>query len=250
MEHRLAGMSAVVTGASRGIGAAIAVRLAAEGASVVVNYASSRQGADNVVERITSEGGRAVAAQADLSRPVDVQRLFAEAHSAFGRLDILVNNAGIYELAPLEEVTPEHFHRQFNLNVLGLILASQEAARRFGPGGGSIVNISSSISRLLPPNSAVYSSTKAAVDAITVVLARELGPRRIRVNAINPGMIETEGIRAAGLDEGDMRKWVETTAALGRVGQVDDIAPAVAFLASPEAAYITGEMLHISGGLR
>ena len=250
MNNRLAGTAAVVTGASKGIGAGIALRLAAEGAAVVVNYAASRAGAERVVQQIADGGGRAVAVQADLSRPADVQRLFAEAHSAWGRLDILVNNAGIYEFSPLEELTPEHFHKQFNLNVLGLLLASQEAARRFGPGGGCIVNISSVISRLTPPNSAVYAATKAAVDAVTMVLAKELGPRHIRVNAINPGMIETEGVHAAGLAEGEMRQWVEATSPLHRVGQVEDVAPAVAFLASPDAAYITGELLHVAGGLR
>jgi len=241
---------AIVTGASKGIGASIARHVAAAGAAVVVNYASSKAGAERVVADITREGGRAIAVQADVSNPADITRLFDEATRAFGRLDLLVNNAGVYEFAPLEAVTPEHFHRQFDLNVLAVLLASQEALKHFDPAGGSIVNISSVVSSLTPPNAAVYSGTKAAVDAVTRSLAKELGPRNIRVNAINPGMVETEGWHAAGFAESDIRKQVEAQTPLGRLGQPQDVAPAVVFLASPAAAWITGETLTIAGGLR
>jgi 3-oxoacyl-[acyl-carrier protein] reductase len=252
MSRRLAGKVAVVTGASKGIGAAIARQLAAEGAAVVVNYASSKEGADRVVGEITGQGGKAVAVQADVAKPADIRRLFAEAKKAFGRLDVLVNNAGIYQSAPLEQVTPEHFHKLFDLNVLGLILATQEAARHFGPEGGSVVNISSVVSTYAPANYSVYSATKAAVDTVTRSLAKELGPRKVRVNAINPGMVETEGTTSAGITarEGDFRKQVEAQTPLGRIGQPSDIAPAAVFLASADAAWITGETLYISGGLR
>src|SRR5437867_2679829 len=199
--NRLTGKFAVVTGASKGIGAAIAEQMAAEGASVVVNYASSKAGADAVVRRITQKEGKAVAVQADVSKPEDIGHLFAEAKKAFGKLDILVNNAGIYEFLPLETITPEHFHKQYNLNVLGLLLTTQEAVKHFGPAGGSVVNISSVAATAAPPTASVYSGTKAAVNAITKSLAGELGPRRIRVNAINPGMVETEGFHAAGIAE-------------------------------------------------
>ena len=241
---------AVVTGASKGIGASIAKHLAAEGAAVVVNYSSSKAGADRVVAEITAKGGRAVSAQANVARQADIHKLFAEAKKAFGQIDILVNNAGIYEFAPIEAVTAEHFHKMFDLNVLGLILASQEAIKYFGPEGGSIVNISSVASTLAPPNASVYSATKAAVDAVTRSLAKELGPRKIRVNSINPGMVETEGVHAAGFADSEMRKQTEATTPLGRIGQPDDIAPAVVFLASPESSWITGETLYISGGFR
>ena len=203
--NKLAGKVAVVTGASKGIGASIAKHLAAEGAAVVVNYASSKEGADRVVAEITGQGGKAIAVQANVAKKAEIARLFAEAKKAFGRLDILVNNAGIYEFAPLEGITEEHFHKLFDLNVLGLILASQEAAKHFGSGGGSIVNISSVVSTLAFPNVSVYSATKAAVDAVTRSLAKELGPRNIRVNSINPGMVETEGVHAAGIADSDMR---------------------------------------------
>jgi 3-oxoacyl-[acyl-carrier protein] reductase len=246
LEHTVA----IVTGASKGIGAAIAKQLAAEGAAVVVNYASSREDADRVVAGIGRKGGKAIAVQADVSKPADTRRLFAEAKNAFGRLDILVNNAGVYEFAPLEAITEEQFHKLFNLNVLGLILASQEAVKYFGPAGGSIVNISSIVSTVAPPNTAIYSATKAAVDAVTRSLAKELGPRNIRVNAVNPGIVETEGVHAAGLAESDFRKQAEAQTPLGRIGQPQDIAPAVAFLASGDAAWITGETLLITGGLR
>src|SRR5205823_3259689 len=205
MSQRLKGKVAVVTGASKGIGAAIALHLAAEGAAVVVNYASSKAGADRVVGEINGSGGRAVAVQADVSKPADIRRLFAEAKKAFGTLDVLVNNAGVYEFMPLEAVTPEHFRKQFDLNVLGLILATQEGIKHFGPSGGSVINISSVAARGLAMAS-VYSGTKAAVDAVTRSLAAELGPRQIRVNSINPGMVETEGVHAAGISGSEMQK--------------------------------------------
>jgi 3-oxoacyl-[acyl-carrier protein] reductase len=247
--NRLKGKVAVVTGASKGIGAAIAEHLAAEGASVVVNYASSKAGAEAVVKRITQKEGRALAVQADVSKLEDIRRLFAETKKAYGPLDILVNNAGIYEFAPLESVTAEHFHKQFNLNVLGLLLTTQEAAKHFGPSGGSIINISSVVASGFP-SAAAYSGTKAAVNAITRSLAQELGSRQIRVNAINPGMVETEGLQAAGIAESDMRKQVEAQTPLGRIGQPEDIAPAAVFFASAESAWITGETLYITGGIR
>ncbi|HKB38064.1 MAG TPA: glucose 1-dehydrogenase [Gemmataceae bacterium] len=250
MSQRLEGKVAIVTGASKGIGASIAKHLADEGAAVVVNYASSKQGADRVVAEITGKGGRAIAVQADLSKHADSKRLFAEAKKAFGRLDVLVNNAGIYEFAPLEDVTPEHFHRQFDLNVLGLLLTTQEAVKHFGRGGGSIINISSVVATAAPPNASVYSATKAAVDAVTRSLAKELGPRNIRVNAINPGMVETEGVHAAGLSESEFRKQYEAQTPLGRIGQPRDVAPAAVFLASDDSRWITGETLHIAGGFR
>jgi 3-oxoacyl-[acyl-carrier protein] reductase len=248
--NRLKGKVAVVTGASKGIGAAIAEHMAAEGAAVVVNYASSKAGADAVVKRITQKDGRAVAVQADVSKAEDIQRLFAEAKKAFGKLDILVNNAGIYEFLPLEKITPEHFHRQYNLNVLGLLLTTQEAVKHFGPAGGSIVNISSVAASSAPAMGSVYSGSKAAVNAITRSLAQELGPRKIRVNALNPGMVETEGVHAAGISESDFRKQIEAQTPLGRIGQPGDIAPAAVFLASDESAWTTGETLYISGGNR
>ena len=250
MPQKLAGKVAVVTGASKGIGASIATHLAAEGAAVVVNYSSSKAGAEKVVAEITKQGGKAIAVQADVAKPADIQRLFAETKRAFDKVDILVNNAGIYEFGALESITVEHFHKQFDLNVLGLILASQEAVKHMGSGGGSIVNISSVVASLAPPNTAVYSATKAAVNAVTRSLAQELGPRKIRVNAINPGMIETEGTHTAGITDSDFRKATEAQTPLGRIGQPQDIAPAVVFLASDDSAWTTGETLYISGGLR
>lgn len=250
MAQRLAGKVAVVTGASKGIGASIAKHLAEAGAAVVVNYASSKEGAQRVVAEITGKGGRAIAVGADVAKPADIQRLFAEAKQAFGGLDILVNNAGIYEFAPLEAVTAAHFHKQFDLNVLGLLLTTQEAVKHFGRDGGSIINMSSVVSTSAPPNTSVYSATKAAVDAVTRSLAKELGPRHIRVNAINAGLIETEGLHAAGLSSGDFRKQLEAQTPLGRIGQPQDIAPVAVFLASDDSAWITGETLYTSGGLR
>jgi 3-oxoacyl-[acyl-carrier protein] reductase len=247
---KLEGKVAVVTGASKGIGASIAKHLAAEGAAVVVNYSSSKDGADRVVAEIVGKGGKAVAVRANLAAEADIRRLFSEAKKAFGKVDILVNNAGIYEFAPLEEVTAEHFHKMFDLNVLGLILASREAVKQFGPDGGSIINISSVAATSAPPTTSVYSATKAAVDAVTRSLAQELGPRKIRVNSINPGMVETEGVHAAGIAESDFRKQVEAQTPLGRIGQPHDVAPAAVFLASSDSSWITGETFYIAGGLR
>ena len=243
------GMVAVVTGASKGIGASIAEHLASEGASVVVNYATSKTGADVVVKHITEKGGKAIAVQGDVSKQKDITRLFAETKSAYGKLDILVNNAGIFEFAPLESVTADHFHRQFDLNVLGLLLTTQEAVKLIGPEGGSIINISSIVGQMPVPGASVYSSTKAAVDAITVSLSKELGPRKIRVNSLNPGMVETEGVHTAGLAEGDFRKTIEAQTPLGgRSAQPDDIATAAVFFASGDSGWATGQTLILAGG--
>jgi 3-oxoacyl-[acyl-carrier protein] reductase len=250
MSKNLEGQVAVVTGASKGIGAAIAEQLAAAGAAVVVNYAKSRAGAEAVVQRITKAGGKAVAVQADVSKVDDIRRLFAETKKAYDKLNILVNNAGIYEFAPLEEITAEHFHKQFDLNVLGLLLTTQEAVKHFGSAGGSVINLSSVAVTLAPPNAAVYSGTKAAITAITRSLAKELGPRNIRVNAVGPGVIETEGLHATGISGSDFERQAQAQTPLGRIGQPRDIAPAVAFLASPESSFITGETLYVTGGLR
>jgi 3-oxoacyl-[acyl-carrier protein] reductase len=247
---RLKNKVAVVTGASKGIGAGIAKGLAAEGASVVVNYSSSKEGADRVVAEIVRKGGKAVAVQGDVSKASDVERIFAETRKAFGTLDVLVNNAGVYEFAALGEITEEQFHRQFNTNVLGLILASQEAVKLFGAGGGSIINIGSTASTLTPPTTAVYTATKGAVDAVTHVLAKELGPKKIRVNSINPGMVETEGVHTSGIIGSDFQKQLETQTPLGRIAQPEDIAPIAVFLASAESGWLTGETLLASGGLR
>ncbi len=249
MANKLAGKVALVTGASKGIGASIAKHLAAEGASVVVNYASSKEGADRVVNEIKTKGGKAVAVQADVAKLPDIERLLTETKKAYGRLDILINNAGVYEFSPLENVSVDHFNKQFDLNVLGLILTSKEAAKYFDGDGGSIVNISSIVSTLAPPNAAVYSATKGAVDAATKSLAKELGPRKIRVNAINPGMVITEGTNSAGMSEGEFRKQLESQTPLGRIGQPEDIAPAAVFFASSDSSWITGETLVIAGGL-
>ncbi|HTM10677.1 MAG TPA: glucose 1-dehydrogenase [Verrucomicrobiae bacterium] len=249
-QKRLSGKVAIVTGASKGIGAGIAKEMAAAGASVVVNYASSKKGADQVVDEIKKNGGRAIALQADMAKKSEIERLFSEAMRAFGRIDILVNNAGIYEFAALEEITEEHFHKHFNLNVLGLILASQQAAKHFGREGGSIINISSVASFKSPPTTAVYSATKGAVDSVTKVLANELGPRNIRVNAISPGVVITEGVHAAGIVGSDFEKQAVAQTPLGRTGLPSDIAPAAVFLASSDSSWMTGESLVISGGLR
>jgi 3-oxoacyl-[acyl-carrier protein] reductase len=250
MSKKLEGKVAVVTGASKGIGASIAKALADEGASVIVNYSSSTQDAERVVAEISARGGRAIAVQGDLSKPTDIERLFSAARRSFDRLDILVNNAGTYEFAPLESVTEQHFHKHFDLNVLGLLLATKEAVQHMGPEGGSVINISSLASSMRMPNSAVYAASKAAVEAITGVLAKELGPRKVRVNAISPGMIETEGSRAGGFVGTDFQKMVEAQAPLGRMGQPDDIAPTAVYLASSDSKYMTGETLLVSGGLR
>ena len=248
ISKKLTGKVAVVTGASKGIGASIAKHLAVEGAAVVVNYASSKAGADKVVAEITGAGGKAVAVQGDVSKKADITRLFAETKKAFGALDVLVNNAGVYEFGPLENVTEEHFHKQFNLNVLGLLFTTQEAVKHFTPAGGSVVNISSVVGRHPLPGASVYSATKAAVDAFTKSLARELGPKKIRVNSLNPGMIETEGLHAAGFAESDFRKQIEANTPLGRIGQPDDTAKVAVFLASDDSGWVTGETLLVSGG--
>jgi 3-oxoacyl-[acyl-carrier protein] reductase len=247
---KLNGKVAVVTGASKGIGAGIAKEFAAQGASVVVNYASAKTDADKIVEEITKRGGKAVAVKGNVAKKADVEKLFADAEKVFGKIDILVNNAGVYQFAPLEEITEEEFHREFNTNVLGMLLATQEALKHFNSDGGSIINIGSLASSLTPPTAVVYNATKGAVDAITRTLAKELGPRKIRVNSINPGMVITEGAVAGGYTEGDMRKMFESQTPLGRVGQTEDIAPAAVFFASPDSAWITGETLLIAGGLR
>ena len=241
---------AVVTGASKGIGASIAKALAAEGAAVVVNYASSKEGADRVVAEIAAKGGKAIAVQGDVAKAADVQRIFAETKKQFGKLDVLVNNAGVYEFAPLSEVTEEKFHRLFNTNVLGLLLASQQAANLFGTEGGSIINVGSAVTSRTPPDTSVYTATKSAVDAVTGVLARELGPKKIRVNSINPGMVETEGVHSAGFIGSDFEKGLVAQTPLGRIGQPADIAPLAVFLASADSGWLTGETLLASGGLR
>ena len=248
--NKLLDKVALVTGASKGIGAGIARSLAAEGAVVAVNYASSKEGADRVVDEITKRNGRAIAIHGDVTRPGDVERMFAETHRALGQLDILVNNAGIYRFAPLEEITEEHFHQHFNINVLGLILATREAVKYFGSRGGSVINIGSTASRVTPPNSCVYTATKGAVDAVTGVLAKELGPRKIRVNSINPGFVKTEGTRAGGFVDSDFVQGLIAQTPLGRGGQPDDIGPIAVFLASDDSRWLTGECLLASGGLR
>ncbi|WP_031499665.1 SDR family NAD(P)-dependent oxidoreductase [Bryobacter aggregatus] len=245
----LTGKVAVVTGASKGIGASIAEHLAAEGVSVVVNYASSKKGADAVVQKITDKGGKAIAVQADVSKAADIGRLFAETKKAYGKLDILVNNAGIYEFAPLESITPEHFHKQFDLNVLGLLLTTQEAVKWIGDEGGAIINVSSVAGPMPLAGASTYSATKAAVDAITVSLSQELGPKKIRVNSVNPGMVETEGLHTIGFAESDFRKNLEKITPLGRIAQPEDIARVVTFLASG-VGFVSGQTLIVNGGQR
>jgi 3-oxoacyl-[acyl-carrier protein] reductase len=247
--QKLSGKVALVTGASKGIGAAIAKHLAAAGASVVVNYSSSKAGADKIVAEITAAGGKAVAVQGDVSKPADITRFVTEAKAAFGKLDILVNNAGVYEFLPLEAITPEHYHRMFNINVLGLLLTTQEAVKHFPATGGNIINIGSVVSVLTPPASAVYTATKGAVDAITGVLAKELGPKNIRVNALNPGLTQTEGTHAGGIVGSDFEKDAVSKTPLGRAGQPQDIAKAAVFLASDDAGWVTGEQLRVGGGI-
>ena len=246
----LKGKVAIVTGASKGIGASIARHLGAAGASVAVNYSSSREDAERVVAEIKKAGGKAITVQANLTKKGDIDRLFAETKKAFGHLDVLVNNAGSYEFLALEAVTEDHFHKQFNLNVLSLIMTTQKAVESFGSAGGSIINISSIAGVAPVPGAAVYSASKAAVDAITKALAQELGTKKIRVNSINPGMIETEGLHAAGLAESDFRKATEQQTPLGRIGQPDDIGKVAVFLASDDSGWITGETLLVTGGQR
>ena len=249
---RLEGKVALVTGASKGIGAGIAKGLAAAGASVAVNYASDRRGAEAVVAAVTASGGKAIVVQGDVSKAADVARLFVDVKSAYGALDVLVNNAAVYNYDPLEKVTEEEFHREFNTNVLGPLLMIREAVKYFGPSGGSIVNIGSTASQLNPPNLSIYTATKSALDAITRVLAKELGPRQIRVNSINPGATATEGARAAGVIGvgSDSEKQMIAMTPLGRIGQPSDIAPTAVFLASDESGWLTGEIICASGGWR
>jgi len=247
--NKLKGKVAVVTGASKGIGAAIAKSLAAEGASVVVNYASSKSGAETVVSEITATGGKAVAVHGNVSKRAEAQGIIDAAIKNFGRLDILVNNSGVYEFSPIESFTEEHYNKIFNVNVLGLLLTTQAAVEHLGE-GASIINIGSVVSSLTPPNSAVYTATKGAVDAITGVLAKELGAKKIRVNSINPGMVETEGVQTMGLIGTDFEKGIVAQTPLGRVGQVDDIASVATFLASNDSKWITGELVRAGGGLR
>jgi 3-oxoacyl-[acyl-carrier protein] reductase len=248
--NRLAGKTAIVTGASKGIGAGIAKALAAEGAAVVVNFASSKAGAEKVVAEIRDKGGEAIAVQGDVASAADIKRLFAEAKEAFGRLDILVNNAGVYNLLPLEALSESDFHRHFDTNVLGLLLATREAVKYFGDQGGSVINIGSAVTELYPPNSVVYTATKGAVDAATRVLAKELGPKKIRVNSINPGVVDTEGTQSAGFIGSEFEKQFIELTPLGRIGQPDDIAPVAVFLASDDSRWLTGDTLVVSGGLR
>src|SRR5712672_434711 len=252
MMSRLDGKVALVTGASKGIGAGIAKGLAAAGASVAVNYASDLSGAEAVVAAITAAGGRAIVAPGDVSKSADVARLFVEVKAAYGALDVLVNNAAVYKLDPLENVTEEEFHREFNTNVLGPLLMIREAVKYFGPSGGSIINIGSAASQLNPPNQSIYTATKSAVDAVTRVLAKELRPRQIRVNSINPGATATEGARAAGVIGvgSDFEKQLLAMTPLGRIGQPSDIGRVAVFLASDEASWLTGEIILASGGLR
>jgi 3-oxoacyl-[acyl-carrier protein] reductase len=249
-DGKLAGKVAVVTGASKGIGAGIAKELATHGAAVVVNYASAKSDADKVVDQIIKGGGNAIAVQASVAEKADVEKLFSAAEKAFGKIDILVNNAGVYEFTPIEEVTEPQFRRMFDTNVLGMLLVTQEALKHFNPNGGSIVNIGSLASSLTPPTGVVYNATKGAVDAITRTLAKELGLRKVRVNSINPGMVITEGVVGAGFDKSDFRQTLESQTPLGRVGQPDDIAPAAVFFASDDSKWVTGETLLIAGGLR
>jgi len=247
---KLSGKVAIVTGASKGIGAGIAKSLAAEGAAVVVNYSSSKAGADRVVAQITAKGGKAIAVQGDVGKAEDVKRLFEKTKETFGSLDILVNNAGVYRFEPLEQVTEDEFHREFNINVLGTILSTREAIKYFGPDGGSVINISSVASTLTPPQSVVYSATKSALDGVTRVLAKELGARKIRVNSINPGGVETEGTHSSGIVGSDFANQMIARTPLGRFGQPEDIAPIAVFLASPESSWLTGEIIMASGGFR
>lgn len=247
---KLTNKVAVVTGASKGIGAEIAKSLASEGAAVIVNYSSAKEGADKVVAEIVSNGGRALAVQGDVAKQADVDRIFNEAQKTYGGVDVLVNNAGVYQFGAIEEVTVEEFNRQFNTNVLGLLLVTQAAVKGFGEKGGSIINISSTVTRITPPGSSIYTGTKGAVDSITQVLSKELGARNIRVNSINPGIVETEGTHTAGFIGSDFHKNAVSQTPLGRTGQPNDIAPIAVFLASDDSRWLTGETIIASGGVR
>jgi 3-oxoacyl-[acyl-carrier protein] reductase len=246
----LKGKVAIVTGASKGIGAGLAKSLAAAGAAVVANYASSREGADRVVAEIVKAGGKAIAVQGDMSKSADVARLFDETKKAFGQVDVLVNNAGVYKFDPIEQVTEQEFHREFNINVLGPLLTIREAVKHFGPAGGSVINISSVASANAMPQTSIYSATKSALDSVTRVLANELGPRQIRVNAIAPGGVDTEGVHSAGVKGSDMEKAMVAQTPLGRFGEPEDIARVAVFLASDQSRWLTGERITASGGLR
>lgn len=246
---KLKGKTAVVTGASKGIGAGIALALAKEGANVVVNYARAKDDAEKVAAQINQNGSKAITVQADVSKKADVDKLFAEATKAFGKVDILVNNAGVYEFAPLQEITEESYRRQFDLNVLGTLLSTQAAVKSM-PAGGSVINLSSIVALTPPPTSAIYSATKGAVDVITRTLAQELGPQKIRVNSLSPGLVETEGTRTAGTSDGEFKQLVVSRTPLGRVGQPEDIAKVAVFLASDDSAWMTGEVLPVGGGTR
>ena len=245
---KLTGKVAVVTGASKGIGASIAKHLAAEGASVVVNYSSSKDGADKVVSEIVKAGGKAVAVGASVAKEAEIAKLFEETKKTYGKVDILINNAGVYGFAPLEEITAQEYHRQHDTNVLGLLLTTKAALPLFPETGGSIVNISSVVSTYAPPSASVYSATKGAVDTITKSLAKELGARKIRVNAINPGLVITEGVETMGIAGSEFEATQVAATPLGRVGQPDDIALPTVFLASEDARWITGETIFVSGG--
>jgi 3-oxoacyl-[acyl-carrier protein] reductase len=245
---KLTGKVALVTGASKGIGSSIAKHLGAAGATVVVNYATSKAGADKTVGAISAAGGKAFAIQGDFSKPEDITRTFAEIKEKYGKLDILVNNAGVYAFGPLEEVTPEEFHRQFNLNVLGLLLATKEAVKLIGPEGGSVINIGSIVGSMPPAFTSIYSATKGAVDNLTISLSKELGPRKIRVNGVNPGLIATEGTQAMGVLEGEFHDNTVRITPLGRIGQPDDIGPVAVFLSSSESAWVTGQLILVGGG--
>ncbi len=247
--RKLSGKVAIVTGASKGIGAAVAKSLAASGASVIVNYASSKEGAQKVVDSITAAGGKALAVKGDVSKAAEARAVVEAAIQNYGRLDVLVNNAGVYDMKPLEEITEEHFHTIFNINVLGLLLISKEATKHLGP-GGSIVNIGSAVSRIAPPGSAVYTATKSAVDGITGVLSRELGPKGVRVNSINPGMVETEGAHTAGFIGSSFQDQLVAQTPLGRIGQPQDIASIATFLATDDAGWLTGQRIIASGGMQ
>lgn len=246
---KLQGKVALVTGASKGIGAAIAKELASQGAAVAVNYSGSKEAAEKVVAEIKQTGGKAVAVQANVADPDSIGPLVNTVVKTFGPIDILVNNAGIYEFGPLEAITPDHFHKQFNLNVLGLLLVTQAAVAQFSPNGGSIINISSVVAAGAP-QAAVYSATKGAVDTISASLAQELGPKKIRVNSLNPGMIETEGTHGAGFIDSDFQKQIESRTPFGRIGQPKDIATAAALLASEDSNWINGQAIHAAGGFR
>ena len=246
----LKGKTAIVTGASKGIGAAIARSLAKAGASVVVNYASDKAGADRAVADIEAAGGKAIAVQGDVSKEADVLKLFEATDAAFGKVDVLVNNAGVYQFAPLEEVTVEHFHRHFDINVLGALLATREAAKRFGDSGGAVINVSSLASQVAVPTASVYSATKGAMDVLSRVLAAELGPRNIRVNSLNPGAVETEGTHTAGVIGSELEQQFVAQTPLGRIGQPDDIADVAVFLASDAARWVTGQTINATGGAR